>query len=65
MKLVSYELISRAVEKPFETEMLERNKHIQKCFYFRDMVAEEAKIETALSRVGVDLSGGELQILFS
>jgi len=63
MKLVSFELISRAVENPDTTEMLERKKEIHNLMSEKEVANAEA-IKNALEMNGVILETSSVDLLY-
>lgn len=63
LKLTSFELISRAVEDPINTEMLKRKKQINDVFYSKSIVSCDA-IREALERNGVYFDSDTLENIY-
>jgi hypothetical protein len=63
MKLVSFELISRALDEPTDTEMIKRREKIQKLFC-SECLTECKFLKNALERSGVFLDEDWLENLF-
>lgn len=63
LKLVSFELISRAIEHPSTTEMRSKRLIIEKQFEKRDSVPVE-KMKSALNRNGVFLEESSIDFLY-
>lgn len=63
LKLVSFELISRAVENPATTEMLERKNYISKVLNNKEE-APKISFKNALEMAGVFLEDGSIDILY-
>jgi len=64
MKLVSFELISRAIEDPNTTEMAQRKKEIHELFNKKDEVANAESIKKALEMNGVVLETSSIDLLY-
>ena len=64
MKLVSFELISRAVENPKTTEMLKRKNEIHNLMLQEKEVANSESIKKALEMNGVILETSSIDLLY-
>lgn len=64
LQLTSFELISRAVEDPANTEMLKRKKQIDNLFHTDKVVVKCQTIREALERNGVFLDGDTLENIY-
>ena len=63
LKLVSFELISRAIENPSKTEMIDKRKTIEKILD-DDQVYPLESLKTALTRTGVFLEESSIDFLY-
>ena len=63
LKLVSFELISRAIDDPNTTEMIEKRKHIEKVLS-DDIIYPLDSMKTALTKSGVYLEESSLDFLY-
>jgi len=63
LKLVSFELLSRAIENPDSIEMVERSKQINRLIRNKEIANIEA-LQMSLSKVGVELEHKALDILY-
>ena len=64
LRLTSFELISRAVEDPINTEMVKRKKQIDNLFHNDKVIAECQIIREALERNGVFFDGDTLENVY-
>lgn len=64
LKLVSFELISRAVENPSSMEMSEKSKYIDNTMFSGNLQVNAEPLKTSLSKVDVELEHKALEILF-
>ena len=63
LKLVSFELISRALDTPTNTEMIKRREKIEKVINDND-VYSASSLKTALANVGVFLETSAIDLLY-
>jgi hypothetical protein len=63
LKLVSFELLSRALDSPNSTEMIEKKKHIENVMKTSNITRREAMI-SALERNGVFLEGTSIDFIY-
>ena len=63
LKLVSFELISRALENPSKTEMLDKRKHIENIINDNEIYPLES-LKTALQKTGVFLTETTIDFLY-
>lgn len=63
LKLVSFELISRAIDDPDTTEMIDKRKQIEKVLDNKEVYPLES-IKTALTRTGVYLEESSIDFLY-
>lgn len=64
LKLVSFELITRALEDPINTEMLEKRNHIHKIIENKNNIVPHDPLKSALEKNGVSFFGDELDNLY-
>jgi 5'-3' exonuclease len=64
LRLTSFELISRAVEDPINTEMLKRKKQIDNLFNSDKVIVDCQTIREALERNGVFFDGDTLENVY-
>ena len=63
LKLVSFELISRALDKPSNTEMIKKKNHIYDVLNNEEIVKLEV-MKKALNKTGVFLESDDLDSLY-
>ena len=63
LKMVSFELLSRELESPTKTEMLDRKKHIHQCISSKQTSSVE-QLRDALLKVGVTLEDSSIEVLY-
>lgn len=63
LKLVSFELISRAIDNPNTTEMIEKRKHIERILNEKVVYPLES-MKTALTKTGVYLEEATIDFLY-
>jgi 5'-3' exonuclease len=63
LKLVSFELLSRALDSPNNTEMIEKKKHIENIMKTSNITRRESMI-SALERNGVFLEGTSIDFIY-
>lgn len=64
LKLVSFELISRALDNPSTTEMIDKRKHIENIFRSERELSTEEGMKKALEMAGVFLEEASLGFLY-
>ena len=63
LKLVSFELLSRALDSPYQTEMIEKRKHIENIMKTSNIVRRESMI-SALERNNVFLEETSIDFIY-
>jgi len=63
LKLVSFELLSRALDSPNSTEMIEKKKHIENIMKTFNIAKRESMV-SALERNGVFLEGNSIDFIY-
>jgi len=63
LKLVSFELLSRALDSPNSTEMIEKKKHIENIMKPSNIAKRESMV-SALERNGVFLEGNNIDFIY-
>lgn len=63
LKLVSFELISRALDNPIKTEMIDKRKLIEKRIESNDVYPQES-LKKSLSQIGVFLEESSIDFLY-
>ena len=64
LKLISFELLSRAVDDPVESKMNERKEHLKKCLNKKEIVELKVMTET-LKRFNVTLDENSLFSIYN
>lgn len=64
LRMVSFELISRALENPVTTEMIEKRKIIDKCLNEKEVVPL-SPLKDALEKTGVYLTESTIDLLYN
>jgi len=64
LKLVSFEMISRALDRPSSTEMIDKRKHIEKIFKETRQTSSASAMKKALEMAGVFLEEASIDFLY-